>query len=268
MWAISDFIPMTTNRINHLFANKKNNILSIYFTAGYPHLDDTNSIIKALQSSGVDLIEIGMPFSDPLADGPIIQDSSMDAIKQGMSIPFLFEQIKNIRNEVSIPLILMGYINPVLQYGIEKFAEQASKIGIDGVIIPDLPMAEYLEEYKAVFEKFNLKNIFLITPQTTEERIKYIDQNTDGFIYMVSSASTTGTKEGTSEGQIEYFEKINKLNLKNPRLIGFGIKDKQSFDKACQYAHGAIIGSAFVKALHQSKNVVADSEAFIKSIIG
>lgn len=255
------------NRINELFKNKNKNILSIYFTAGYPKLNDTVPTLKALQNSGVDFVEIGMPFSDPLADGPVIQASSMNAIHNGMTIPVLFEQIKNIRNDIHIPLILMGYINPVMQFGIENFAKKASEIGIDGVILPDLPLQEYIDEYKAIFEKYNLKNIFLITPQTSESRVKLIDAQTDGFIYMVSSASTTGTKEGTSDSQISYFEKINALNLKNPKIIGFGIKDKNSFNKACEYANGAIIGTAFVKNLENLTKLDTTIHDFVKNII-
>ena len=257
-----------TNRIETLFAEKKNRILSVYFTAGFPNLTDTVPVIEALEQSGADLIEIGMPFSDPLADGPVIQDSSTKALKNGMSIPVLFDQIKDIRKTVQIPLILMGYINPVMQYGIEKFAEKAAQTGIDGVIIPDLPMQEYLDDYKSTFDKFNLRNIFLITPQTKPERVKFIDDNSKGFIYMVSSASTTGTKEGTADSQIGYFERINSMNLKNPRLIGFGIKDKDSFNRACEYANGAIIGTAFIKALNEgNENAVETTKKFVKSII-
>jgi len=254
------------NRISTLFSTKSQNILSIYFTAGYPHLDDTVPMLEAIQNAGASLIEIGMPFSDPLADGPIIQESSMLAIKGGMSIPTLFDQLKDIRKTVHIPLILMGYINPVMQFGVEKFAQRASEIGIDGVILPDLPLQEYLDEYKGIFEKYNLKNIFLITPQTTDERVKYIDANSDGFIYMVSTASTTGTKNGTDDSQIEYFERINSLGLKNPRVIGFGIKDKTSFQKACKYASGAIIGSAFVQATATS-TAVEDGVEFIQAVL-
>lgn len=254
------------NRISSLFLEKKTNILSIYFTAGYPNLHDTITIIKSLEKNGVDLIEIGMPFSDPLADGPVIQESSTIALKNGMSIQLLFQQLKDIRKTVKIPLILMGYINPVMQYGIENFAKKASEIGIDGVIIPDLPLQEYRDEYKATFDQYNLKNIFLITPQTSPERVRLIDENSDGFIYMVSSASTTGTKEGTADSQIAYFERIGSMNLKNPKLIGFGIKDKQSFEIACKYAEGAIIGTAFIKALSKENDVAASTENFVKEI--
>lgn len=255
------------NRITEIFKQKNKNILSIYFTAGYPSLNDTVSLIETIAHAGADMIEIGMPFSDPLADGPVIQASSMTAIHNGMTIPVLFEQIKNIRSKTNIPLILMGYMNPVLQYGVEKFAEKAASIGVDGVILPDLPLQEYIEEYKSTFEKFNLKNIFLITPQTSNERVKMIDRETDGFIYMVSSASTTGTKEGTSDEQLGYFERINSLNLKNPRIIGFGIKDNKSFNKACEYANGAIIGTAFINALNTAKDARLAAKEFIESVL-
>jgi tryptophan synthase alpha chain len=256
-----------SNRINELFATKKNKILSIYFTAGYPNLKDTVKIIQTLENSGVDLIEIGMPFSDPLADGPVIQDSSTIALANGMSIPILFEQIKSIRKTVKIPLILMGYINPIMQYGIEKFARKASAIGIDGVIIPDLPLQEYEEEYKLIFENCNLRNVFLITPQTSTERIKLIDLYSDGFIYMVSSSSTTGSKNGASDSQIGYFDRIKAMKLKNPTMIGFGISDQKSFNKACDYANGAIIGTAFIKALTNIKDVEKATSDFVKSIL-
>lgn len=255
------------NRITEIFNNKNKNILSIYFTAGYPSLNDTVSLIETIVEAGADMIEIGMPFSDPLADGPVIQASSLQAIYNGMTISVLFEQLKDIRSKTSVPLILMGYLNPVLQYGVERFAEKAASIGIDGVILPDLPLKEYVEEYKAVFEKNNLKNIFLITPQTSDERVKMIDKETDGFIYMVSSASTTGTKEGTSDDQLGYFERINALNLKNPRIIGFGIKDNNSFRKACQYANGAIIGTAFIKALETPKDARLAAKEFVQSVL-
>lgn len=255
------------NRITKLFSEKNSNILSIYFTAGYPALHQTVDMMHALQEAGADMLEIGMPFSDPLADGPIIQESSVKAIKNGMSIPILFEQLHNIRAKIHIPLVLMGYINPVLQYGIENFAKKAAEIGIDGVIIPDLPLKEYLDEYKNTFDSFHLKNIFLITPQTSVERIKLIDSHTDGFIYMVSSASTTGTKEGTAHTQFEYFDRINQMGLRNPRLIGFGIKDKNSFQTACKYAQGAIIGSAFIKAVNNAHTAIADTKQFVNSIL-
>ena len=255
------------NRINKLFKEKKKNILSVYFTAGFPKLNDTVFIINELKNNGVDLIEIGMPFSDPLADGPTIQRSSEIALENGMTIKLLFKQLKNFRNRTSeIPLILMGYLNPVLQYGMEKFCKDAAALGIDGVIIPDLPMQEYLDEYKKMFEKHRLKNIFLITPQTSDSRIRFIDKHTDGFIYMVSSASTTGAKEGIGKGQENYFKRIKAMKLKNSLMIGFGISDHKTFSKACEYANGAIIGSAFIKAIDSKNDLKGNIKAFVKKV--
>jgi tryptophan synthase alpha chain len=255
------------NRINKLFKEKKKNILSVYFTAGFPKLNDTTTIINELINNGTDLIEIGMPFSDPLADGPTIQRSSEIALENGMTIKLLFSQLKNFRNRTSeTPLILMGYLNPVLQYGIEKFCKDAAALGMDGVIIPDLPMQEYLDEYKKTFEKYGLKNIFLITPQTSESRIRFIDKNTDGFIYMVSSASTTGAKEGIGKEQETYFKRIKAMKLKNPLMIGFGISDNKTFSKACEYANGAIIGSAFIKAIDNKNDLKGNIKTFVKKV--
>lgn len=254
------------NRINKLFQEKNERILSVYFTAGYPNLEDTVSIIQALQKNGVDLIEIGMPFSDPVADGPVIQHSSLIALRNGMSIRKLFDQLKEIRLSVDIPLILMGYINPVLQYGVEAFCQKCNEIGIDGLIIPDLPLSVYEEEYKSIFEASNLHNIFLITPQTSVERIRIIDEASSGFIYMVSSNATTGAKSSVSDFQKSYFERVNSLTLKNPRLIGFGISNAETFENACQYASGAIIGSAFVKALVGNEPLEQRISEFINAI--
>jgi len=236
------------NRINQKLQEDKK-LLSIYFTAGYPQLNDTISIIKSLQESDVDMIEIGMPFSDPLADGPTIQHSGSIALKNGMTTKTLFEQLKNIRKEVNIPLILMGYLNPILQFGIENFCKACTKIGIDGVIIPDLPVAEYHEKYQVIFEAHNLINIFLITPQTSLERIWFIDKISKGFIYMVSSASTTGGRDHFKDEQINYFKNIADLKLKTPQIVGFGISNSITFKQATQYSKGAIIGSAFIKQL-------------------
>ena len=236
------------NRIHQkLQENKK--LLSIYFTAGYPQLNDTVSIIQDLEKSGVDMIEIGLPFSDPLADGPTIQASSTAALKNGMTTETLFEQLKDIRASVSIPLIIMGYFNPVLQYGVEAFCKKCQELGIDGLILPDLPVDVYDEHYKTTFEKYGLINVFLITPQTSDERIRYIDSISGGFIYMVSSASTTGAKSGFGDTQTDYFKRIASLKLKNPQIVGFGISNNETFTKATQYAKGAIIGSAFIKHL-------------------
>ena len=251
------------NRINQkLQENKK--ILSIYFSAGYPNLNDTVQIIQDLEKNGVDMIEIGLPFSDPLADGPTIQESSTLALQNGMTTQVLFNQLKDIRKTVSIPLVIMGYFNPMLQYGIEAFCLKCAEIGIDGLIIPDLPVDVYADEYKATFEKYGLKNIFLITPQTSEDRIRFIDSVSDGFIYMVSSASVTGSQTGFGSVQEEYFKRIADMNLKNPQIIGFGISNKETFNQATQFAKGAIIGSAFIKNL--TDNGVESIGEFVKNI--
>ena len=257
------------NRLTELFLRKKNNILSIYFTAGFPNLDDTNLILDELAGSGVDMIEIGIPFSDPLADGPVIQHSSEVALKNGMSVKLLFEQLRKspIPNPQSpIPCLLMGYLNPVLQFGVENFCKRASEVGISAVILPDLPMEEYLKDYKLIFDKYDLKNIFLITPQTPEKRIRHVDEHSDGFIYMVSSSSTTGVKKGISLEKEEYFYRIQEMKLKSPVMIGFGIGDKRSFSRACEYASGAIIGSAFINAISLTESVGNSVREFIGSI--
>lgn len=239
------------NRIHTLFQSKGNGILSVYFTAGYPNLNDTTTILKELQQKGINLVEIGIPFSDPMADGPVIQESSTIALRNGMSLRLLFNQLKNIRSEVSIPLILMGYLNPIMQYGFENFCKSCAACGIDGVIIPDLPFSDYLANYKETADRYDVKMIMLITPETTEERIRLIDKHTDGFIYMVSSASTTGAQQSFTEQKQAYFRRINAMQLRNPRLIGFGISNKATFDAACANASGAIIGSKFVQLLQQ-----------------
>ena len=252
------------NRINQkLQENKK--LISIYFTAGYPNLNDTETIIKNLEASGVDMIEIGLPFSDPLADGPTIQASSTQALKNGMTTEILFEQLKNIRNSVKIPLIIMGYFNPILQYGVESFCKKCQEIGIDGLIIPDLPVDVYHEQFKATFEKYGLINVFLITPQTSVERINFIDSISSGFIYMVSSASVTGSQSGFGTEQTKYFKRIADMNLKNHQIVGFGISNNETFTQATEFAKGAIIGSAFIK--HLSSNGVGDIDSFVKSIL-
>jgi tryptophan synthase alpha chain len=237
------------NRLNRLFQQKKEDILNIYFTAGFPRLEDTGTIILALEKTGVDLIEVGMPYSDPLADGPTIQQSGQVALKNGMTLPLLFEQMQAVRRETEIPLVLMGYFNQVMQYGEEAFIRKCIEVGVDGVILPDLPLFEYETYYRKMFEKYGLGISFLITPQTSEERIRKIDDLARGFIYVVSDSSITGAKEGISDKQLSYFQRIRGLQLKNPRLIGFGISDHETFAMACRYANGAIIGSAFIKAL-------------------
>ena len=252
------------NRINKkLLEDKK--LLSIYFTAGYPNLNDTVTIIQDLEKSGVDMIEIGLPFSDPLADGPTIQSSSTQALKNGMTTDVLFSQLKDIRKSVNIPLIIMGYFNPMLQYGVEAFCKKCAEIGIDGLIIPDLPVDVYNEQYKATFEKYGLINVFLITPQTSVERINFIDSISNGFIYMVSSTSVTGSNSGFGDEQTKYFKRIAEMNLKNPQIIGFGISNNETFTQATTHAKGAIIGSAFIK--HLTNNGVNTITNFVSSIL-
>jgi len=255
------------NRIHSLFKKKGNKILSVYFTAGYPALNDTIEIIKELEKNGVDLIEIGIPFSDPVADGPVIQHSSEIALKNGMTLNLLFEQMENIRDHVSIPLILMGYFNPVMQYGLENFCAKCKEIGIDGTILPDLPLDVFENDYKELFEKNNLSNIFLITPQTPDSRIRKIDSLSSAFIYMVSSSSTTGIKTNVIDSQTSYFERIKKMDLNAKQLIGFGISDRSSFEKACHYTSGAIIGSAFIKALSGERAMKEKVKDFVQNII-
>ena len=251
------------NRIDEVFKNKKK-ILSIYFSAGHPNLEDTTSILKKLQSSGVDMIEIGLPFSDPLADGPVIQKSSSKALRNGMTTEKLFNQLEGVRKEINIPLIIMGYFNPIMQYGVEKFCEKCKLIGIDGLIIPDLPIDIYKDNYKELFDKHGLYNMFLITPQTSVERINYIDKASKGFIYMVSSSGVTGVKSNFNEVQTKYFKRIKSMNLNTPTIIGFGISNQETFNSASEYSSGAIIGSAFINFL-EIKGVVKINE-FIKSI--
>jgi tryptophan synthase alpha chain len=256
------------NRISALFASRKEPILNIYATAGYPNFGDTMLVLNALQEGGVDIIEIGMPYSDPVADGETIQQSNQVSLDQGMTVTHLFEQLKNMRSSISVPVLLMGYINPVLQFGVERFCQKCQEVGVDGVILPDLPLAEYQQSYQSIFERYGLFNIFLITPQTSDERIRQIDAISEGFIYMVSSASTTGAKSGISSDQETYFKRIDDMKLKNPRLVGFGISDRESFLKASNGASGAIIGSAFVKLLGSAKNLSEEIVGFVKSFKG
>ena len=251
------------NRINKKLQEDKK-LLSIYFTAGFPNLNDTVTIIQNLENSGVDMIEIGLPFSDPLADGPTIQASSTQALKNGMTTEVLFDQLKDIRNTVTIPLIIMGYFNPILQYGVEAFCRKCQEIGIDGLIIPDLPVDVYNDNYKAIFEAYGLINIFLITPQTSEDRIRFIDSISKGFIYMVSSTSVTGSQSGFGDEQTHYFKRIANMQLNNPQIVGFGINNHDTFNQATTYTKGAIIGSAFIK--HLSINGVNSIDKFIKGI--
>jgi len=251
------------NRIDQKFKEDKK-LLSIYFSAGHPNLEDTVPILKQLQASGVDMVEIGLPFSDPLADGPTIQESSTKALQNGMTTEKLFNQLKGIREEIDIPLILMGYFNPMMQFGIEKFCQHCEAVGIDGLIIPDLPVDVYHEEYKSLFDKHGLYNMFLITPQTPEARIHYIDEVSNGFIYMVSSASVTGAQNTFGNTQTDYFQRIQQMELNTPTIVGFGISNAETYLAATKYTKGAIIGSAFIKFLEQQQ--VAQIPEFIQSI--
>lgn len=253
------------NRLNELFQNKKEPLLSLYFTAGYPQLNSTVKIAEAVEKAGADFIEIGFPYSDPLADGPIIQHSSQISLHNGMNLRVLFEQLKELRKRVSIPVLLMGYVNPVLQFGVEKFCDSCAAVGVDGVIVPDLPMYEYEELYKDNFISNHLSNIFLVTPQTSEERIRKIDELSNGFIYLLSSSSTTGKNLKVSDEAETYFARIRGMKLKNPTMIGFGISDQASFNKAAEYTRGAIVGSAFVKFLG-TENAIQRIPEFVKSI--
>ncbi len=254
------------NRIDRLFQEKPSGILSVYITAGYPGLFDTVEVIRELAKSGVDMIEIGMPFSDPLADGPLLQACNQQALKNGMTLNLLFEQLGYIRETVDIPLLLMGYLNPVLNFGMEKFCKKAQYIGMDGIILPDLPVREYRVHYRNHFRENNLHMIFLISPQTAEERIREIDSLGRGFIYMVSSASTTGVKSGFQPEQTKYFERIHAMSLKLPRLIGFGISTRETYEQASQYASGAIIGSAFMKSLMGEGAIPDNIRSFVNQI--
>jgi tryptophan synthase alpha chain len=254
------------NRINALFSNKKKDILSVYFTAGYPELEDTVEIIKELDKAGVDMIEIGIPFSDPVADGPVIQQSSERALANGMSLRLLFEQLSEIRETTDIPIILMGYFNPVFRFGMENFLANCRSTGIDGTIIPDLPVEEYLETYESLYDKHNIRNIFLVSPQSSNERIKYLDSISKGFLYVVSSSATTGGTGGFSQANTDYFKKLNSLNIKSPKLIGFGISDNYSYMQACNYSKGVIIGSAFIRSLKNDGSLPDKINNFVRSI--
>lgn len=253
------------SRISTLFNKKKSGVLNIYCTAGYPKLDSTLEVLQALQDNGADIIEIGMPYSDPLADGEVIQQSSAVALQNGMTITKLFEQLKDVRKTIHVPIILMGYLNPIMQYGLGNFCAKAKEVGVDGVILPDLPMYEYETMYKPLFDANGLDFIFLVTPETSEERIKKIDALGSGFIYAVSSSSTTGKNKAIEE-QEAYFKKLQAMQLKNPVLVGFGIKDKQTFEAASRHTNGAIIGSAYIKALEKSGEITQITKEFLKSI--
>jgi tryptophan synthase alpha chain len=254
------------NRIDRLFRECDSGILSVYLTAGFPELEDTTDVIRELVHHGVDMIEIGMPFSDPLADGPLLQVCNQRALDNGMTLKHLFKQLKTIRETVDIPLLLMGYLNPVLNYGMDKFCRHAGEIGIDGIILPDLPVREYRNHYQDHFQEHGLHMIFLISPQTSEARIREIDRSGRGFIYMVSSASTTGVKNGFRTKQISYFRRIREMDLEMPRLIGFGISSRETYVQACRYAAGAIIGSAFMKSLMGEGTIPDKVSRFIRQI--
>ena len=254
------------SKIEQLFAQKNKRVLNVYCTAGFPELRSLSTIIAALQTNGADLIEIGMPYSDPLADGPVIQASSARALKNGITISAIFSQLSEIRGSVKVPIILMGYMNPVMQFGFQKFCEEARAVGVDGLILPDLPIFEFEQEYGAIIKDCDLDFIFLVTPETSEERIRKLDELSNGFLYAVSSSSTTGSEKNISD-QNAYFRKLNQMQLKNPILVGFGIRDKASFDKACEYANGAIIGTAYIKAIEQSLDIDKTTKEFLDGII-
>ncbi|HZH36481.1 MAG TPA: tryptophan synthase subunit alpha [Flavisolibacter sp.] len=254
------------NRLTELFTRKKKNVLNVYCTAGYPQLHSTLPVMRALQQHGADLIELGMPYSDPLADGPVIQASGGQALHNGMTIATLFTQLQEFRKEISVPVVLMGYLNPLLQYGFEKFCASAAEVGIDGLIIPDIPIFEFEKEYAAIIRRHGLHFIFLVTPETSEERIKKLDSLSSGFLYAVSSSSITGSDKDFSPVET-YLQKLQAMNLKNPVLVGFGVKDKKTFDTAAKYTAGAIIGSAYIKALENSVDVDASTRKFLTGIV-
>ena len=251
------------NRINQLFNSNKKDLLSIYFCAGDPTLDGTADVIRTLEKHGVSMIEVGIPFSDPMADGIVIQNAATQALRNGMSLKVLFEQLRNIRRDVKIPLVLMGYLNPIMQFGFENFCRKCVECGIDGVIIPDLPFHDYQERYRIITERYGIKVIMLITPETSEARVREIDAHTDGFIYLVSSAATTGAQKDFDTRKQAYFKKIEDMNLRNPRMVGFGISNKQTFDAACAHSSGAIIGSRFVTLLNEKEG---DAEKAIRQL--
>jgi tryptophan synthase alpha chain len=254
------------NRIEALFIKKNKNVLNVYCTAGYPQLDSTLEVMKALQDHGADLIELGMPYSDPLADGPVIQASGSKALENGMTIAKLFAQLRGFRSTIQVPVLLMGYMNPVLQYGFERFCAEAATAGVDGLILPDLPIYEFETEYGPILKKYGLDFVFLVTPETSPERISKVDSLSSGFLYAVSSSSTTG-KDKNINDQSAYFERLHKMALRNPVLVGFGIKDKATFAATCQYANGAIIGTAYINALEKATDIGAATKEFLGSIL-
>lgn len=253
------------SKLRELFKIKDSKVLNVYCTAGYPQLNSTIEVMKALQDNGADIIELGMPYSDPLADGPVIQQSSGIALANGMTIKKLFEQLKDFRKNISVPVVLMGYMNPVLQYGFERFCADAALVGIDGLILPDLPEHEFETEYGTIIKKYGLDFIFLVTPETSEGRIRKLDELSTGFLYAVSSSSTTGRDKNMTDVK-SYLQKLKSLNLRNRVLVGFGIKDKTTFEAACANANGAIIGTAYIKALAEPGNVAEITRKFLESI--
>lgn len=254
------------NRLEELFQRKKSNVLNMYCTAGFPQLNSTLEVMKALQNNGADIIELGMPYSDPLADGPVIQASNNKALQNGMTIEKLFAQLQDCRKEIYVPIILMGYMNPVLQYGFEKFCKHAAAIPIDGLILPDLPEHEFETEYGAIIHRYGLDFVFLVTPETSSDRIKKLDELSSGFLYAVSSSSTTGNKTDFNEVE-KYLQRLQNMKLKNPVLVGFGVKDRQNFESACKYANGAIIATAYIKAIENANNIQQSTKEFLQSII-
>jgi tryptophan synthase alpha chain len=258
---------MNMNRLESLFGKKQNNLLSVYFTAGYPQKEDTATIIETLQAKGIDMIEVGVPFSDPMADGVVIQQSSTVALRNGMNLHLLLDQVAEARKKAKeIPLVLMGYVNPMMQFGIEKLFARCKEVGIDAILVPDLPFADYMRDFKGLCKEYDLPMIMMITPETSDERIHLIDDNCDGFIYMVSSASTTGTRESFGDEQVAYFHRINALQLKHRRLIGFGISNPATMKDACTYSSGAIIGSLFIKCLGRNGDVPSAVDDLLKTI--
>jgi tryptophan synthase alpha chain len=255
------------NRIDHLFASKKQDVLNIYFTAGFPGLQDTLPLLSRLQDCGADMVEVGIPFSDSLADGPVIQQSNQQALQNGMSLKLLFSQLKGMRDRVQIPVILMGSLNPVLQYGIREFLQSCSDTGVDGVILPDLPVDEYEAGYARLFEEYGVYMIFLVTPETTDKRLKQIDAASRGFIYAVSSSSTTGTQQNL-QGQEDYFRRLKQAGLRNPVLVGFGIRDRDTFQAACRHTNGAVIGTAFIRAIAAAANPAEAAATFVAGVRG
>lgn len=256
------------NRINQLFQQKRKDILSVYFTAGFPQLNDTGDIIRALQTNGINMIEVGIPFSDPMADGPVIQESSTVALRNGMNLNLLFSQLSAIAGEIHIPLIMMGYLNPILQYGFERFCGTCRQVGVSGIIIPDLPFDVYLNDCKPIADSHDLRMIMLITPETSDERIRLIDAHTEGFIYMVSSAATTGAQKRFDEKKQAYFRKINRMELRNPRLVGFGISNRETLSAAFENASGAIIGSKFINLLGEAKCPEEAVLSLLRDVLG